>query len=98
LGMELKDRPAPIGGSPPRQPPKILRPRKSLPEVPKHRHGVPVVHPSVASLHVNGTGQKKQPPKIPPPRRRAKLLPATGVDTRAATEALPAAGSTTPVS
>lgn len=98
LGSELKNVSAPVGGSPPRQPPKILRPRKSLPEVPKHRHGVPVVHPPVAGLHLNGTGKKKLPPKIPPPRRRAKLLPATAVDTRAAAEALPAAGSTTPVS
>ncbi|KAK4156416.1 hypothetical protein C8A00DRAFT_12642 [Chaetomidium leptoderma] len=98
MGPELKDRPAPRGGSPPRPPPRALRPKMSLPEVPKHRHGVPIVHPTVTSLHVNGNGQKKLPPKIPPPRRKAKLLATTGGDARATTESLPATESATPVS
>lgn len=74
LGLELKDRPAPTGGSPPRPPPRLLRSKMSLPEVPKHRHGAPIVHPAVASVHVNGNGQKRLPPKIPPPRRKVKPL------------------------
>lgn len=41
------------------------RPKKALPEVPKHRHGIPVVH-----LNANG---KKLPPKAPPPRRKNRL-------------------------
>jgi len=74
---------------------KPLRPKKSLPEVPKHRHGVPMVAPPVPRLrtgteataipvptttpvHVNGSAPTKRlPPKVPPPRRRAKLKPAT---------------------
>lgn len=94
LGPEPNGRPSATGGSPPKQPPKVLRPRKSLPEVPKHRHGVPIVPSPVANVHVNGNGQKKIPPKIPPPRRRAKLLAAAGGDTRATTDALPATEST----
>lgn len=56
-----------IAGEPAKRP---HRRRKALPEVPKHRHGVPVV-PQTATIHVNGNGQKKLPPKAPPPRRRA---------------------------
>lgn len=37
-------------------------PKKVVPEVPKHRHGV--------TLHVNG--KKKTPPKAPPPRRKGR--------------------------
>jgi hypothetical protein len=44
----------------------VLKPKKALPEVPKHRHGIPYVQ--TAKLHV-----KKLPPKAPPPRRRTKL-------------------------
>lgn len=43
------------------------RPKKPLPEVPKHRHGVPF-----AQKFVNG-GQKKTPPKAPPPRRWGRM-------------------------
>ncbi|KAK3322095.1 hypothetical protein B0H66DRAFT_188993 [Apodospora peruviana] len=73
--------------------------RRMLPEVPKHRHGVPMVAPPTAtSVHVNvdGHGQKKLPPKLPPPRRRTKLKLASGVggDALAATDSVPAAGST----
>ncbi|KAK4179725.1 hypothetical protein QBC36DRAFT_231374 [Triangularia setosa] len=78
------------GGSPPRPPPpRTLRAQKSLPEVPRHKHGVPVVHPPmpVPRLHVNGTGQKKMPPKLPPPRRRAKMVTVTGNEVRASSEA-----------
>ncbi|KAF4458881.1 hypothetical protein FALBO_14374 [Fusarium albosuccineum] len=45
----------------------VTRPKKPLPEVPKHRHGVPF-----AQKFVNG-GPKKTPPKAPPPRRRGKM-------------------------
>ncbi|KAK4237213.1 hypothetical protein C8A03DRAFT_16224 [Achaetomium macrosporum] len=93
MGFEPKDGQIRTGGSPPRPtppPPRALRPQMSLPEVPKHRHGAPLVHAAVNSVHLNGSGQKKLPPKIPPPRRTARLL--------AATEPLPAAESTTPVS
>lgn len=95
--MELGQRNAPAhtGSSPPRPPPpRALRPQKSLPEVPRHRHGVPVAHTAIAGVHVNGTGKKKLPPKIPPPRRKAKLLVARSGDGRATAEALPTAGST----
>ncbi|KAF9873609.1 hypothetical protein CkaCkLH20_09068 [Colletotrichum karsti] len=47
------------------------RPKKPLPEVPKHRHGTPVGQ--TTTLHLNG--HKKIPPKAPPPRRRTKLKP-----------------------
>ncbi|KAK3320022.1 hypothetical protein B0T19DRAFT_445798 [Cercophora scortea] len=73
-----------------------LRPQKSLPEVPRHRYGVPIVGvpkmPSAAVVAAaaggrgdghhnplglgagvgaaNVAGQKKMPPKLPPPRRR----------------------------
>ncbi|KAF4497138.1 Orc3p [Fusarium agapanthi] len=43
------------------------RPKKPLPEVPKHRHGVPF-----AQNFVNG-GPKKTPPKAPPPRRWGRM-------------------------
>lgn len=52
------------------------RPRKVLPQVPMHRHGVPV-GPKTAVLHLNGSGEKKLPPKAPPPRRRTKLKAVT---------------------
>ena len=41
-------------------------PKKAVPEVPKHRHGV--------TLHVNG--KKKTPPKAPPPRRKGRAAAA----------------------
>lgn len=48
------------------------RRKKALPEVPKHRHGVPLVPQPATTIHVNGNGHhKKLPPKAPPPRRRA---------------------------
>ncbi|KAK4124201.1 hypothetical protein N657DRAFT_663333 [Parathielavia appendiculata] len=87
------------GGSPPRPPiSRTLRPKMSLPEVPKHRHGVPIVgHPSVnmtsGAAHVDGNvvPKKPPPPKIPPPRRKARLLVATGgSDARTTVETLPA--------
>jgi len=48
-------------GSPPRVPPprRVLRTQKSLPEVPRHRHGVPVV--------------KTPPPPPPPPPHTLRL-------------------------
>ncbi|KAK9415938.1 putative SPIN90/Ldb17 leucine-rich domain-containing protein [Seiridium unicorne] len=54
-------------------PPPPRRQRKPLPEIPKHRHGIPV------ALHVSGNGNgtavpvKKLPPKAPPPRRMNRL-------------------------
>jgi hypothetical protein len=81
------------GGSPPKPtppPPRGLRAQMSLPQVPKHRHGAPLVPPAANCAHINGNGQKKPPPKLPPPRRKARLL--------AATESLPVTESTTRVS
>ncbi|TDZ61380.1 Protein dip1 [Colletotrichum sidae] len=49
-----------------------FRTRKPLPEVPTHRHGVPVEQ-TAKTIHLNGP--KKIPPKAPPPRRRTKLKP-----------------------
>ncbi|KAI1848331.1 hypothetical protein JX265_008888 [Neoarthrinium moseri] len=47
------------------------RPKKPLPEVPRHRHGVPV------PVARNGNGsplpEKKLPPKAPPPRRKNRV-------------------------
>ncbi|KAK3989670.1 hypothetical protein QBC44DRAFT_326889 [Cladorrhinum sp. PSN332] len=45
--------------SPPRPPPprRILRPQKSLPEVPRHRHGVP--------FPISGGNSNKPPPPVP---------------------------------
>jgi len=40
----------------------VPRPKKALPAVPKHRHGVPVTL-------LGGSHHKKAPPKAPPPRR-----------------------------
>lgn len=48
------------------------RPKRVLPEVPRHRHGVP--YPPAATLHVHAKPFKKLPPKAPP-RRRTKLKP-----------------------
>ncbi|KAI0121638.1 hypothetical protein BJ170DRAFT_587936 [Xylariales sp. AK1849] len=51
------------------------RPKKPLPEVPKHRHGTPV--PLAVHMNSNGIGVhgvvKKLPPKTPPPRRKNRL-------------------------
>jgi hypothetical protein len=47
------------------------KPKRVLPEVPKHRHGKP--YATTATLHVSAP--KKLPPKAPPPRRRAKIKP-----------------------
>ncbi len=96
--QESTTAPAPKGGSPPRPPPRMLRSKMSLPEVPKHHHGAPLAHPAVTKLHINGGAQKKLPPKLPPPRRQAKGLAAVRDNTRAVSESLPAAGPTAPVS
>ncbi|KAB5518774.1 hypothetical protein GE09DRAFT_512821 [Coniochaeta sp. 2T2.1] len=54
------------------------RPTKVLPEVPKHRHGVPMGISKTTVVHLNGNGHnKKMPPKAPPPRRRTKLKAVT---------------------
>jgi hypothetical protein len=53
-----------------------VKPKKVLPEVPKHRHGLPM-GPKTTVVHLNGSGQKKLPPKAPPPRRRTKLKAVT---------------------
>ncbi|KAK5995771.1 Protein dip1-like protein [Cladobotryum mycophilum] len=66
---------------------EVLRVKKPLPAVPKHRHGVPFTQ--TATLHVNGVGPvKKVPPKAPPPRRRGKLR----VAETASTESIQGAG------
>lgn len=49
---------------------KSNRPKKPLPEVPKHRHGIPYA----TSVLENGTrNTKKSPPKAPPPRRKGRI-------------------------
>jgi len=50
------------------------KPRRILPAVPKHRHGIPFA--SAAMVHL--AAKKKLPPKVPPPRR-TKLPPAETV-------------------
>lgn len=72
---------AEIRGEEPKAAMGAARAKKPLPEVPKHRHGIPVA-PST-TLHLNG--HKKIPPKAPPPRRRTKLKPAEPVADEAAT-------------
>jgi len=63
---------------------RTLRPRRSLPEVPKHRHGVPMAPlPVIASLHINESVPKKLPPKLPPPRRKTKLRTVTAGELQA---------------
>ncbi|KAH8645640.1 hypothetical protein BX600DRAFT_444206 [Xylariales sp. PMI_506] len=54
------------------------RPKKPLPELPKHRHGVPipVIHTTAA-----GAVTKKLPPKTPPPRRKNKIKTAESAPT-----------------
>lgn len=70
------------GGSPPiiPKPRRALKTQRSLPEVPKHRHGVPMAVPALPTLEGSieqEQGKKKLPPKLPPPRRWAKLKPTT---------------------
>ncbi|KAK4099945.1 hypothetical protein N658DRAFT_525163 [Parathielavia hyrcaniae] len=104
--LVIQDKPAAAatgGGSPPPPKPPLLRtlrPKMSLPEVPRHRHGVPIVSHSSVNLtsggaHANGNGvpKKPPPPEIPPPRRKARPLAATGGDARVAVKSLPAAES-----
>jgi hypothetical protein len=62
---DLKDNAEPKAGN---ASPPGTKPKKVLPEVPRHRHGVP--YAQAATLHVNS--HKKLPPKAPP-RRRTKL-------------------------
>ncbi|KAI1462992.1 uncharacterized protein F4812DRAFT_453879 [Daldinia caldariorum] len=57
---------------------KPTRPKKPLPEVPKHRHGVPYV----STVLENGTRNvKKAPPKAPPPRRKGRIKHTTTTET-----------------
>lgn len=62
----------------------VVKKKKPVPVVPKHRHGVPFAKLGEALLHGNikgngngvgnGNGEpKKIPPKAPPPRRRGKM-------------------------
>lgn len=72
---------------------RIGKPKRVLPEVPKHRHGVPMAPlAKLSTLHISGVPAKKAPPKLPPPRRRTKLKTMLPDDTRGAGEALPHAG------
>ena len=43
---------------------------RSLPTVPRHRHGIPFAQ--IPEVHVNGS-HKKIPPKAPPPRRFGRM-------------------------
>ncbi|KAI1385255.1 uncharacterized protein F4822DRAFT_338875 [Hypoxylon trugodes] len=63
----------------PKEAPKPSRPKKPLPEVPKHRHGIPYVHSGLE----NGTrtSTKKAPPKAPPPRRKGRIKHTTTSET-----------------
>jgi hypothetical protein len=56
--------------------PATTKPKKILPAVPKHRHGV--------ALHVNGIQLKKAPPKAPPPRRTRLKASASNTNLQAA--------------
>ncbi|KAK0648798.1 hypothetical protein B0T16DRAFT_408844 [Cercophora newfieldiana] len=77
-GRNSEERRKPSGERPPPPQGRTLRPQRSLPEVPKHRHGVPVPPlPVITTLHINGGSAKKAPPKLPPPRRRTKLRTVT---------------------
>lgn len=85
-GLEAPDTPttASVPSSPergakqPPPPPTTRRAKKPLPEVPKHRHGVPVPVSGLLNGNGNGIPAKKLPPKTPPPRRlgRAKTVAA----------------------
>ncbi|KAJ9134768.1 Protein dip1 [Pleurostoma richardsiae] len=55
--------------------------KKILPQVPRHRHGVPTITQTTA-FHV--AGGKRLPPKAPPPRRRAKMQTAAPGSTESA--------------
>lgn len=61
---------------------KTNRPKKPLPEVPKHRHGMPYV----PSNHENGTRSKKAPPKAPPPRRKGRMRHTTSETVKSISE------------
>ncbi|KAG6041839.1 hypothetical protein E4U41_001310 [Claviceps citrina] len=49
--------------------------KRSLPTVPRHRHGVPFVQAPKIHVAFNGEG-KKIPPKAPPPRRWGRAITA----------------------
>ncbi|KXJ90699.1 hypothetical protein Micbo1qcDRAFT_189140 [Microdochium bolleyi] len=51
----------------------LRRPKKPLPELPKHRHGNPCVPSVLLNGPVASTIAKKLPPKAPPPRRAGRL-------------------------
>ncbi|ORY67084.1 uncharacterized protein BCR38DRAFT_455949 [Pseudomassariella vexata] len=56
------------------------RPKKALPEVPRHTHGIAISCPPAAHINGNGNGVvKKMPPKAPPPRRMNRLKAASSV-------------------
>lgn len=86
------------------KPSAAVKPKKVLPEVPKHRHGMPMVA-KTAVVHLNGHNgghghvQKKMPPKAPPPRRRTKLKAVTSsADAPVTPEGLHALAGSSPVS
>ncbi|KAI2627521.1 hypothetical protein GGR54DRAFT_636647 [Hypoxylon sp. NC1633] len=60
--------------------PKPGRPKKPLPEVPKHRHGIPYVPPGLEN-GTRGSSVKKAPPKAPPPRRKGRIKHTTTSET-----------------
>ncbi|KAK3375968.1 hypothetical protein B0T24DRAFT_572472 [Lasiosphaeria ovina] len=96
LAQESRDRREHEGGHGVGKQAKSLRPHRSLPEVPGHRHGVPMTQsPNVTRVHIHGSGQKKLPPKLPPPRRRTKLKTPNARESLDTNETLPASGSTT---
>ncbi|KAI1338087.1 hypothetical protein F5Y15DRAFT_387516 [Xylariaceae sp. FL0016] len=58
-------------------PPGPNRAKKPVPQVPKHRHGVPCASPAVPAIIDNGGPAKRLPPKAPPPRRKGRLKTVT---------------------
>ncbi|KAK6952667.1 hypothetical protein Daesc_004958 [Daldinia eschscholtzii] len=78
-GVEVKNEiPSGRGENRTKETSKSTRPKKPLPEVPKHRHGTPYV----SAVHDNGTRNiKKAPPKAPPPRRKGRIKHTTTTET-----------------
>lgn len=64
--------------------PNAVRPKRILPEVPRHRHGKPTTQ--MTTVHITANG-KKLPPKTPPPRRTARSK--TGAPSMSGSEGAP---------
>ena len=62
---------SPVGASSAPGSPTWKRPKKPLPAIPAHKHGVPLS--SVPKVQVHPPAAKKIPPKAPPPRRYGRM-------------------------